>query len=654
VKRRPGRGIAGHLRDARDVLFLIGPDVDPRAVLEAVPGASSHALASPVPRPRERDAVVLVVRDLTHLRSAVTGVANFGSARQVGVWFQRPVRRLPITALHPEWPDADHVVASRSPESFVVVSFVERTQVRPILVEFARAAAPSGTLDVGWPAVGAERDRPASWPPADPSAKIALRSRLLDQSAELPPDVVLVNEMDGGATPVDDHPTLGRPTRVTVVEPDLTWAAWRSLSGEEATEALVRRGPGSLGPVDDQVVNPIGFDRDPSGAAATLRETGGGRLALVADDVARARALDAERGLSDVDMPALRALAGVGLAWTGGRGPQHYCRVVAELAAAGIPLVTDAVPSWAVHLLSPQLVSVLAAPVDLTDRLRREEHSIRLRRAALQDHGQRAWRRALAKSHGLQEVAQPRISVLLVTRRPGMLGFALRQLARQRWGSFEVVLATHGFDPDPAVLSTFREATSVPVTTMTVDSSVPFGQVLNAAAERANGDLLVKVDDDDWYSPDFLGDLKLAHDYSGAQLVGCPPEFTFIEPLWLTTRRATSTEVYRPFVAGGTLMMERGLFWSLGGFRHTLRSVDATLLSAVTAAGGRVFRTQGLGYVLRRAASGHTWDPGLGYFLAGERASDQWRGFRPSALLDPDPASLPERPSGSPDTIEVP
>ena len=361
-----------------------------------------------------------------------------------------------------------------------------------------------------------------------------------------------------------------------------------------------------------------------------------------------------EHGVSDADLPTLRGLAGVRLDWTGGRGPQHYCRVVAELAAAGVPLVTTAVPAWARHLLSPDLLTALGAPVDLTDRLRREEHSIRIRRAALRDHGQRAWRRALARGHGLQEVPQPRISALLVTRRPDMLTFALRQLARQRWGSLEVVLATHGFDPDPVALSAFREATSVPVTTLTVEASVPFGQVLNTAADRASGDLLAKVDDDDWYSPDFLGDLQLAHAYSGAELVGCPPEFTFIEPLWLTTRRATPTEVYRPFVAGGTLLVERGLFWSLGGFRHTLRSVDATLLSAVTGAGGRVFRTQGLGYVLRRAASGHTWDPGLGYFLAGERASDQWRGFRPSALLDPDPTTLPDRPDEAPDTIEMP
>ena len=58
-------------------------------------------------------------------------------------------------------------------------------------------------------------------------------------------------------------------------------------------------------------------------------------------------------------------------------------------------------------------------------------------------------------------------------------------------------------------------------------------------------------------------------------------------------------------------------------------------------AGGRIYRTHGLGYVLRRAASGHTWDPGLGHFLDPQRVRDQWRGFHPSSLLELDDRDRP-------------
>jgi hypothetical protein len=69
--------------------------------------------------------------------------------------------------------------------------------------------------------------------------------------------------------------------------------------------------------------------------------------------------------------------------------------------------------------------------------------------------------------------------------------------------------------------------------------------------------------------------------------------------------------------------------------------VDAQLLSATHAAGGSVYRTHGLGYVLRRSPSGHTWDAGADYFLDRERLDEQWEGFVPSRLLEYDDADVP-------------
>jgi len=71
------------------------------------------------------------------------------------------------------------------------------------------------------------------------------------------------------------------------------------------------------------------------------------------------------------------------------------------------------------------------------------------------------------------------------------------------------------------------------------------------------------------------------------------------------------------------------------------RYVDRGFLDAVSSAGGSVYRTHGHGYLLRRTSAGHTWDPGLGYFVSRSRSSDQWRGFRPSPLLEPDEVDLP-------------
>jgi hypothetical protein len=117
-----------------------------------------------------------------------------------------------------------------------------------------------------------------------------------------------------------------------------------------------------------------------------------------------------------------------------------------------------------------------------------------------------------------------------------------------------------------------------------------FGDVLNAGLAAAGGELVVKMDDDDWYGPDFLLDLLLARHYSGAEVVGTTAEFVYLTASNRTVRRNKPTEVAARSVAGGTMLLGRDHLRSLGGFRRVRRFVDASLLSAVHATGGTVYR----------------------------------------------------------------
>ena len=444
MRRASGSRARQLLAEAGDVLVVWSPgsEAEGEHALGVPRGSDAWTMVDPVPPPRDRGGVLLVVRDLADLRRSVTGVANVGTARVVAVRFQQPVDRLPTVSPRPHW-ELGEVAACRSPESWVVLAFDAATPVRPVLLDLARAAAPSGRFRASWPALGARRATPEHWPAADPGAKVAVLARLLDQAADLPPDLVVLDPEAAARAepPAEDHPVLGRPLGVVVVEPFLTWEEWRSLPPGEAERALASRGPVSLGAVDEQLVNPIGFDRDPEGGMGTLGTPAAGSAGSAGS------VLPVGDPLGEGDIAAARSLAGVRLAWAGGRGPQDYCRRVVELAAAGVPMVTDRTPDWARHLLPADLADALGQPVDLADRLRREEHSVLLRRAALRAFATPAWRRSLARSHGLQEVPRPRVSVLLATRRPEMLPFALRQVERQCGVELELVLATHGFAP---------------------------------------------------------------------------------------------------------------------------------------------------------------------------------------------------------------
>ncbi|MEV1172675.1 glycosyltransferase [Nonomuraea sp. NPDC049784] len=384
--------------------------------------------------------------------------------------------------------------------------------------------------------------------------------------------------------------------------------------------------PSMIPPVDERLVNPQGFVTTPSRGMASLAERDG-RWSVVLDGKV-VTSFAESGGVTDADVARLRQIRGVEVDWRHAHsGPLAAVRVLAGLAAAGVPLRAEAVPRWA-GALGDEIIRLIELCPDISDDLRREEHSIRLRRAALRTHGVAArWEQL-----GAPAPAPPLTSVLLATRRTDMVSFALDQIARQRGAQLEVILALHGVPKGHPDVAKAIAAFEGPLTVLEADRQAVFGEVLNEAAARASGSFLLKMDDDDWYGPDFLSDLLLAHSYSGAQVVGTVPEFVYLSSIDVTVHRKQVTEQITSFVAGGTILVERSAFQAVGGFRPLRRSVDTQFQEALQAAGGQIYRTHGLGYILRRGpAANHTWQEPIGTFL--QRNRQQWRGFRPNALM---------------------
>ncbi|HET6652578.1 MAG TPA: hypothetical protein VFH10_08050 [Nocardioides sp.] len=586
---------------------------------------------TPTDDPRDDDRFGLHVRDLASLRREARVLDHGVLASVVRVDIDA-CGTSPSLLSNPAWPRLVRLsIEPRGDGVSLEAHFDAPAPVGDVVAAVARSVVPGRLEPAGWPATATG---PASrtWAP----------------DADFPPDLVVTDEPLSLQDVPDPHPVLTRPPVVVVTGPDPTWTD----SEDRGTDS----GPIDLGPLDERLLNPVGFKRQHRQPVAHLvAHEDPDRLEL---RTAKGKVLlDTRHGPSEQDIDGLRRLAAVHLSWEGTRGPRAYARVVAGLAMAGVPLVGDPVPDWANALLHPALTEVLtrvptgsvdggvSTTLDLDDIVEREAHSIRLRRAALTHHSAAGWRRAAGLAHGLQTMPAPKVSVLLPTRRPEQVAFALRQVARQRGVDLELVLVTHGFEAGDADLEAFK-ATGVHLTVLEAGVDRPFGAILNLAARAASGDVFLKMDDDDWYGRDFASDLLLARAYSGADVVGTPPEFTYVEPLGTTVRRQDATEAFRPIVAGGTMLVDRGTFTAVGGFRETRKFVDAGLLAAVREAGGTVYRSHGHGYVLRRGAQGHTWDPGLGYFVSRKLSWHQWRGFRPSPLLEPDEVDLPPHPIG--------
>lgn len=198
----------------------------------------------------------------------------------------------------------------------------------------------------------------------------------------------------------------------------------------------------------------------------------------------------------------------------------------------------------------------------------------------------------------------PTVSVLLATHRPERLERALAMVTRQTYPYVQVIIAVHGDEPTSVDVRSLLEGWGGHWALIGVPSDRNLGQVLQEATDRAEGDVLTKMDDDDYYAPEHIWDLVLARMYSGAQVVGKALDYIHVAGQDVTVFRPTyKAEKYADFVAGGTMLISRGDLAEVGGWRPIPKSVDRALLDRVLSHGGLVYRTHGLGYVYVRHGS---------------------------------------------------
>jgi hypothetical protein len=255
----------------------------------------------------------------------------------------------------------------------------------------------------------------------------------------------------------------------------------------------------------------------------------------------------------------------------------------------------------------------------------RERHGIVGRRWALN---------AGSREHVLREIlghldvpvpGAPRTTVLLATNRPDFVERGLANVARQTQAGVDVSLVLHGaaFDGLDA-----PERGALVSSVVRAPERWTLGDCLNAALDRAQGELIAKMDDDDHYGPEHLRDLATAWGFSGADLVGKRIEYVHLAERGITVRRPSSApERDRPHIGGPTLF----------GSRETLRRhrflrvpnrVDSTLYERVLADGGRIYGIHSRDLVLERRGHGHAWETDDEIFL--DNAIDK----RPGLAID--------------------
>lgn len=204
--------------------------------------------------------------------------------------------------------------------------------------------------------------------------------------------------------------------------------------------------------------------------------------------------------------------------------------------------------------------------------------------------------------------ALPSVSLLVSSNRPHQLEQVFRTAGRFAGPDVELVLLTHGFQASAESIKSWQEIYGVSnLVLLHEPESVPLGECLNRCVTASSGDVLSKMDDDDFYGPHYLLDMVNALGYSRAEVVGKQAHYMYLRGRNTTLLRFAEREHrFTNLVMGPTITARREVFLGTP-FQAIQRGEDSQFLNSVTGRGGTIYSTDKYNYFQFRGSVNHAW-----------------------------------------------
>ncbi|MGO4192925.1 glycosyltransferase [Arthrobacter sp. YAF17] len=299
--------------------------------------------------------------------------------------------------------------------------------------------------------------------------------------------------------------------------------------------------------------------------------------------------------------------------------PSMCARRIFEITASGTPVVSSASDAIA-SFFPPTEVLVATSRVESAAQIRALVANPDYRERVVHLAQRRIWAEHMY-AHRAEEVVGsvlpgrvnrpsiPTVSALVSTFRPQQLGHVFETAGSQRGVDLELVLLTHGFVVDEDELTELALRYGVEkYRYLSATRDVTLGECLNLCVAASTGAILSKVDDDDFYGPDYMVDMLNALGYSKAAVVGKQAHYMHFQANEATILRSAHKEHrHSRLVAGPTITAARSVF-EAHPFEARNRGEDTRFLESVAQSGGAIYSTDRFNYCQMRRGAGHTWD----------------------------------------------
>lgn len=317
--------------------------------------------------------------------------------------------------------------------------------------------------------------------------------------------------------------------------------------------------------------------------------------------------------------------------------PSMCARRIFEISASGTPVVS-APSAGTAAFFSPEEVLQPSTQEEARDLIRGVVRSAELRDRTVHLAQRKIWREHTYSHRAMSIMDQVGVryadplgasaSALVSTHRPGQLHHVLDTLGGQSHRDLELVLLAHGFEVSgPDLRARAEDAGIASITVLHADSSVRLGTCLDRTVNAAQGDVLLKIDDDDLYGEHYVADQLAALRYSGADMVGKQAHYLYLQGREIVMRRFPEREHrFTDLVMGPTMTAPRDVFAGLR-FADLQRGEDTDLQRRLVAAGGTIYSADRFNFVQVRGDHAHTWQVDDALLLANSEVHSY--GFSP-------------------------
>ena len=298
--------------------------------------------------------------------------------------------------------------------------------------------------------------------------------------------------------------------------------------------------------------------------------------------------------------------------------PTMCPRRIFEIVASGTNVITTGSDAIGTHF-APDEIFTVGTQQEAESLLLALHRNPALGERQLHRGQRRIWREhtyshrsnkvlAATVPHLAQGVRRPTVSAMVSTMRPWQLEHIFQTVGSQIGVSLQLVLLTHGFEPDRGQVDILKDKYGVEdVKFLTADATRPLGECLNVCVAAADGEVLTKMDDDDYYAPNYLSDQLYALEYSKADLVGKQAHYMHLKTLNATVLRFAHWEHrYTRSIMGPTIMGSAEIFRA-NPFADIGSGEDTAFLRRALSAGGSIYAADRFNYCQQRSSDGHTW-----------------------------------------------